>query len=50
MLQRLAFPCATAIVLTSIVLASSLAFAQSPNGVKTLNAPGAIRAEGTLGA
>jgi enamine deaminase RidA (YjgF/YER057c/UK114 family) len=31
----------------SIVLASSLALAQSPNGVKTLNPPGAIKAEGT---
>jgi enamine deaminase RidA (YjgF/YER057c/UK114 family) len=47
MLQRLALPCVTAIVLTSIVLASSLALAQSPNGVKTLNPPGAIKAEGT---
>jgi enamine deaminase RidA (YjgF/YER057c/UK114 family) len=47
MLQRLAFPCVTAIVLTSIVLASSLGQAQSPNGVKTLDPPGAIKAEGT---
>ena len=44
MLQRLALPCATA-----IVMASSLSFAQSPspNGVKTLNPPGAIKTEGT---
>jgi len=44
MLQRLAFLCVTA-----IVLASSPAPAQSPspNGVKTLNPPGAIKAEGT---
>jgi len=44
MLQRLAFLCVTA-----IALASSPATAQSPspNGVKTLNPPGAIKAEGT---
>src|SRR5258707_15315509 len=44
MLQRLALPCATA-----IVMASSLGFAQSqsPNGVKTLNPPSAIKTEGT---
>jgi enamine deaminase RidA (YjgF/YER057c/UK114 family) len=44
MLPRLALPCVTA-----IALASSLSFAQapSPNGVKTLNPPGAIKTEGT---
>jgi 2-iminobutanoate/2-iminopropanoate deaminase len=44
MLPRLAFPCVTA-----IAMASSLGFAQAPsaNGVKTLNPPGAIKAEGT---
>jgi 2-iminobutanoate/2-iminopropanoate deaminase len=42
MLQRLALPCVMA-----IAMASSLALAQSPNGVKTLNPPGAIKAEGT---
>jgi enamine deaminase RidA (YjgF/YER057c/UK114 family) len=42
MLQRLALPCVMAIAMTS-----SLALAQSPNGVKTLNPPGAIKAEGT---
>lgn len=47
MLQRLARPCLTAIAMISIVLASSLALAQSPNGVKTLDPPGAIKAEGT---
>ena len=43
MRQRLAFLCATA------VLASSPGSAQSPspNGVKTLSPPGAIKAEGT---
>ena len=44
MLQRLAFPC-----LAALAVASSLALAQSqsPNGVKTLDPPGAIKAEGT---
>lgn len=44
MLQRLALSCVTA-----ITMASSLALAQSPspNGVKTLNPPGAVKAEGT---
>ena len=42
MLQRLALPCVMA-----IAMASSLALAQSPNGVKTLDPPGAIKAEGT---
>jgi 2-iminobutanoate/2-iminopropanoate deaminase len=44
MLPRLALPCVTA-----IAIASSLSFAQapSPNGVKTLNPPGAIKTEGT---
>jgi len=40
MLSRLALCCALAI-------ASSAAMAQSPNGVRTLNPPGAISAEGT---
>jgi 2-iminobutanoate/2-iminopropanoate deaminase len=31
----------------AIAMVSSLALAQSPNGVKTLNPPGAIKAEGT---
>ena len=44
MLPRLALPC-----MTALAIASSLSFAQapSPNGVKTLNPPGAIKAEGT---
>jgi 2-iminobutanoate/2-iminopropanoate deaminase len=43
-LALLALPCAAA-----IAMASSLALAQSPspNGVKTLDPPGAIKAEGT---
>jgi 2-iminobutanoate/2-iminopropanoate deaminase len=44
MLQRLAFLCVTAIVLAS---SPALAQSPSPNGVKTLNPPGAIKAEGT---
>jgi 2-iminobutanoate/2-iminopropanoate deaminase len=42
--QRLALACVTA-----IAMASSLGFAQSPppNGVKTLDPPGAIKTEGT---
>ena len=40
-LQRLALPCVTAMVM------ASGAFAQSPNGVRTLDPPGAIKAEGT---
>lgn len=54
MLQRLALLCVTAIAVTSIVVASSLVLAEapSPNGVKTLDPPGAIKAEGawSLGA
>ena len=44
MLRRVALPCVTA-----IALAASLGSAQSqsPNGVKTLDPPGAIKAEGT---
>jgi 2-iminobutanoate/2-iminopropanoate deaminase len=44
MLQRLALTC-----MTALVTASTPSFAQSPspNGVKTLNPPGAIKAEGT---
>ena len=44
MLQHLALPCVTV-----ITLAASLALAQaeSPNDVKTLDPPGAIKAEGT---
>jgi 2-iminobutanoate/2-iminopropanoate deaminase len=44
MVPRLALLCVTALAMTS-----SLCFAQStsPNGVKTLNPPGAIKAEGT---
>src|SRR3989337_1230394 len=44
MLRRLALPCVTAIALAASL---ALAQAQSPNGVKTLNPPGAIKAEGT---
>ena len=40
MLPRLALCCALA-------MASSAAMAQSPNGVRTLNPPGAIKSEGT---
>ncbi len=44
MIERLALVCAAA-----MAMASSLGLAQSPspNGVKTLNPPGAIKAEGT---
>ena len=44
MLQRLALPC-----VTGVAMASGLGFAQSPspNGVRTLDPPGAIKAEGT---
>jgi 2-iminobutanoate/2-iminopropanoate deaminase len=44
MLHRLALPC-----LAALALAASPGFAQSnsPNGVRTLNPPGAIKAEGT---
>jgi 2-iminobutanoate/2-iminopropanoate deaminase len=44
MLRQLALPCVTA-----MAIASGLGFAQSPspNGVKTLDPPGAIKAEGT---
>src|SRR3972149_12064434 len=44
MLQRLALPCVTAIALAASL---ALAQAQSPNGVKTLDPPGVIKAEGT---
>jgi 2-iminobutanoate/2-iminopropanoate deaminase len=44
MVRRLALLCVTAIALAS---SSGLAQAQSPNGVKTLDPPGAIKAEGT---
>ena len=44
MVHRLALPCVTA-----AAMASGLGFAQSPtpNGVRTLDPPGAIKAEGT---
>jgi hypothetical protein len=44
MLSRLVFAC-----MTAMAIASSVSFAQapSPNGVRTLNPPGAIKAEGT---
>jgi 2-iminobutanoate/2-iminopropanoate deaminase len=44
MLQRLALACVTALVTAST---PGLAQSPSPNGVKTLNPPGAIKAEGT---
>jgi 2-iminobutanoate/2-iminopropanoate deaminase len=44
MLQRLALFCVTALAMTSSL---GLAQSPSPNGVKTLNPPGAIKAEGT---
>jgi 2-iminobutanoate/2-iminopropanoate deaminase len=44
MLQRFAFLCVTAIALTS---SPATAQSPSPNSVKTLNPPGAIKAEGT---
>ena len=44
MVQRLALTSVTAIALAASL---ALAQAQSPNGVKTLNPPGAIKAEGT---
>ena len=44
MLHRLALAC-----LAALAVASNLSYAQSqsPNGVKTLNPPGAVKAEGT---
>ena len=44
MLHRLALPC-----LAALAVASNLSYAQSPspNGVRTLNPPGAIKTEGT---
>jgi enamine deaminase RidA (YjgF/YER057c/UK114 family) len=44
MMRRLAVSCLTAI---AVVMSLALAAAQSPNGVKTLDPPGAIKAEGT---
>jgi 2-iminobutanoate/2-iminopropanoate deaminase len=44
MLQRLALACTAAM---AIVFDATLAQAQSPNGVRTLQPPGAIKAEGT---
>ncbi len=44
MVQRFALPCATAMALVSTLC---LAQSPSPNGVKTLDPPGAIKAEGT---
>jgi enamine deaminase RidA (YjgF/YER057c/UK114 family) len=44
MLQRLALPSVMAMALAATL---GVAQAQSPNGVKTLNPPGAIKAEGT---
>jgi 2-iminobutanoate/2-iminopropanoate deaminase len=44
MMRRLAVPCLTAI---AAAMSLALAAAQSPNGVKTLDPPGAIKAEGT---
>jgi 2-iminobutanoate/2-iminopropanoate deaminase len=44
MLQRLALFCVAAMAMASI---PSVAQSPSPNGVKTLNPPGAIKAEGT---
>jgi enamine deaminase RidA (YjgF/YER057c/UK114 family) len=46
--RRLALPCAVAIALASLGFASlGSAQAESPNGVKILDPPGAIKAEGT---
>jgi enamine deaminase RidA (YjgF/YER057c/UK114 family) len=44
MMRRLAVPCLTAI---AAAMSLALAAAQSPNGVKTLDPPGAIKADGT---
>jgi enamine deaminase RidA (YjgF/YER057c/UK114 family) len=44
MLRRLAFPCVTALALMSSM---GFGWSASPNGVKTLDPPGAIKAEGT---
>ena len=44
MLQRLVLACVAALAMASTL---SLAQSPSPNGVKTLNPPGAIKAEGT---
>src|SRR3989337_2002964 len=44
MVQRLALTSVTAIALAASL---ALALAQSPNGVKTLDPPGTIKAEGT---
>ena len=44
MMRRLALPCVTAIAMISNV---GLGWSASPNGVETLDPPGAIKAEGT---
>ena len=44
MLRRLVFPCVTAIAMMS---STGFGWSESPNGVKTLDPPGAIKAEGT---
>jgi enamine deaminase RidA (YjgF/YER057c/UK114 family) len=44
MLQRIALACVAALAMAST---SGLAQSPSPNGVRTLNPPGAIKAEGT---
>jgi enamine deaminase RidA (YjgF/YER057c/UK114 family) len=42
MVQRLAFA-----LMIAVAMAATPVFAESPNGVRTLNPPGAIKAEGT---
>jgi 2-iminobutanoate/2-iminopropanoate deaminase len=44
MLRRLVIPCVTAIAMMS---STDFSWSESPNGVKTLDPPGAIKAEGT---
>ena len=44
MLRRLAFPCLTVLALIS---SASFGWSASPNGVETLDPPGAIKAQGT---
>ena len=44
MLRRLVIPCVTAIAMMS---STGFGWSESPNGVKTLDPPGAIKAEGT---
>ncbi|MDI1283891.1 MAG: RidA family protein [Reyranella sp.] len=46
-MRKFALPGVLAVAMAVAALASSVAVAQSPNGVRTLDPPGAIKAEGT---